>query len=238
MKLFKLFVFILLAAGAVCAQENAQKKDSTQAVSILQTVDDSVSYAIGQNIANNLKDPTMNIDSEILITAMKDGFNGTSIITVDEIKKILTDFNKRLTAKKTYNAKVTGEKNKKASDEFFAANKNKEGVITTNSGLQYKILVKGTGPSPKDTSTVKVHYRGTLLDGREFDSSYKRNEPTEFPVNQVIKGWTEALQLMHVGDKWELYIPANLAYGEQGAGNLIEPNSPLIFEVELLEIVK
>jgi FKBP-type peptidyl-prolyl cis-trans isomerase len=238
MKLFKLFVFVLLAAGVVCAQENAQKKDSTQVVSILKTVDDSVSYAIGQNIANNLKDPAMSINSEILITAMKDGFNGTSIITVDEIKQILTDFNKRLTAKKTYNAKVAGEKNKKASDEFFAANKNKEGVVTTNSGLQYKVLVKGTGPSPKDTSTVKVHYRGTLLDGREFDSSYKRNEPTEFPVNQVIKGWTEALQLMHVGDKWELYIPANLAYGEQGAGNLIEPNSPLIFEVELLEIVK
>ena len=115
-------------------------------------------------------------------------------------------------------------------------NKNKEGVVTLPSGLQYKVLQEGTGRTPTATDTVSTHYRGTLLDGREFDSSYKRNEPTEFPVNRVIKGWTEALQLMKEGSKWMLYIPPHLAYGERGAGGLIGPNETLIFEIELLKV--
>jgi FKBP-type peptidyl-prolyl cis-trans isomerase FklB len=237
MKLTKLIVLVLLVSGVIFAQDQTATSGKP-AATILKTVDDSVSYAIGQNIGNNLKDPAMNINQEILISALKDAFVGTSLLTIDQMKSVLNDFNNRLMAKKSQDAKVLAEKNKKAEDEFLEANKKKEGVVTTASGLQYKILVKGTGASPKDTSTVKVHYRGTLLNGKEFDSSYKRNEPAEFPVNQVIKGWTEALQLMHVGDKWELFIPSNLAYGDQGAGNIIEPGSTLIFEVELLDIVK
>jgi FKBP-type peptidyl-prolyl cis-trans isomerase len=127
-------------------------------------------------------------------------------------------------------------KSKKEGEDFLAANKSKEGVKTTASGLQYKVLKEGKGPKPKSTDTVKVHYRGTLLDGTEFDSSYKRGEPVEFPLDQVIKGWTEGLQLMPAGSKYQFWIPANLAYGEPGNRG-IPPNSTLIFEVELLEIV-
>ena len=122
------------------------------------------------------------------------------------------------------------------AEKFIMENKNKEGVVTLPSGLQYKVLQEGTGRTPTATDTVSTHYRGTLLDGREFDSSYKRNEPTEFPVNRVIKGWTEALQLMKEGSKWMLYIPPHLAYGERGAGGLIGPNETLIFEIELLKV--
>ena len=129
------------------------------------------------------------------------------------------------------------EKALKAGEEFLAANAKKDGIKTTESGLQYKIEKEGTGAIPADTSVVRVHYKGTLIDGTEFDSSYKRGEPTEFPVNRVIKGWTEALQLMPVGSKWTLYIPSNLAYGPQGARGAIGPNETLIFEVELIDIV-
>jgi len=238
MKLVKLFLFILVATSIISAQEKNQTTEQTPATVILKTVDDSVSYAIGQNIGNNLKDPAMNINFEVMMASMKDAFSGSSLLSMDDMKAVLTSFNKRLMEKKNADAKAVGEKNKKVGEEFLAANKKKEGVITTASGLQYKVLTKGTGASPKDTSTVKVNYRGTLIDGREFDSSFKRNQPAEFPVNQVIKGWTEALQLMHVGDKYELYIPSTLGYGDQGAGQMIESGSTLIFEVELLDIVK
>jgi FKBP-type peptidyl-prolyl cis-trans isomerase len=126
--------------------------------------------------------------------------------------------------------------NKAAGEAFLAENKTQKGVITLDSGLQYKVITPGAGDSPDINDKVKCHYRGSLINGREFDSSYKRNEPAVFPVNGVIKGWTEALQLMKVGAKWMLYVPSDLAYGDQGAGNVIEPGSTLIFEVELLEI--
>jgi FKBP-type peptidyl-prolyl cis-trans isomerase FklB len=132
--------------------------------------------------------------------------------------------------------KVVGEKNVKEGETFLAANKKKEGVVTLPSGLQYKILKTGDGPKPTKDQTVKCHYRGTLIDGTEFDSSYKRGEPTEFPVGQVIKGWTEALQLMPVGSKWQLFIPSDLAYGPNGAGQMIGPNVTLIFDIELISI--
>ena len=132
--------------------------------------------------------------------------------------------------------KNIAEKNKKEGDAFLEANKKKDGVITLPSGLQYKIIKEGSGPKPTATQTVKCNYRGTLIDGKEFDSSYKRGEPTEFPVGQVIKGWTEALQLMPVGSKWQLFIPSNLAYGENGGGSMIGPNAALIFDIELISI--
>lgn len=134
------------------------------------------------------------------------------------------------------NAKKVGEKNKREGDVFLAENKKKPGVKTLPSGLQYKVLKEGTGRTPKKADTVVTHYRGTLLDGKEFDSSYRRGEPATFPLNHVSRGWTEALQLMKVGSKWELLVPAQLAYGENGAGSDIGPNATLIFEVELLGI--
>jgi FKBP-type peptidyl-prolyl cis-trans isomerase FklB len=145
---------------------------------------------------------------------------------------------KEMMAKATETQKKAGEKNKKEGDTFLAENKKKPGVVTLPSGLQYKILKEGTGPTPKATDTVVTQYRGTLINGKEFDSSYKRNQPATFPCNQVIAGWTEALQKMKVGSKWQLFVPSNLGYGENGAGGDIGPNATLIFEVELIDIKK
>lgn len=243
MKLTKLFLLIIIAVGIVNAQDKTQTEKPAAAAKpasvILKTIEDSISYAIGQNIGTNLKDPSMNINFDVLTAGLKDARGGSSLMTMDQMKSVMNEFNKRMIAKRTADMKVAAERNKKIGEEFLAENKKKEGVVTTPSGLQYKVLVKGSGDSPTDSSTVKVNYRGTLIDGKEFDSSYKRGEPAEFPVTGVIKGWTEALKMMHVGDKWELYIPSDLAYGEQGAGGgMIEPNAVLIFEVELLDIVK
>ena len=231
MKFVKVLVFMLFVVSLSYAQQEEKKLQ-------LKSFEDSVSYCIGQNIGKNLKDPNMKINFDALSEGMKDLLSGTSLLKEDEIQKVLMAFNQKMMAKRNEEMSEIKIKNKKIADEFLAANKTKEGVVSLENGLQYKVLKSGTGPSPKDTNVVKVHYRGTLLDGREFDSSYKRGEPAEFPLNQVIKGWTEALQLMHVGDKWELYIPPELGYKEQGAGEMIQPNSALIFEVELLDIVK
>ena len=148
------------------------------------------------------------------------------------------EFQKQQKAKMEETNKVDAEKNKKAGEEFLAANKVKEGIVTTESGLQYRVINEGSGPKPTETDNVTVHYKGTLIDGEEFDSSYKRNQPATFPVNGVIKGWTEALQLMSKGSKWELFIPSEIAYGPNGAGGAIGPNEVLIFEVELIDINK
>lgn len=203
---------------------------------MLKTFDDSVSYSIGQNIARNLKGPEMHINFEALAQGMKDQVSGTSLLSEEEIQYILTLFNQKLMAKQNEQLKAVKEKNKAEGLAFLEQNKKKEGVVTLPNGLQYKVISSGNGPSPKATDTVKVHYKGTLIDGREFDSSYRRGEPAVFPLNKVIKGWTEGLQLMKVGDKWTLYIPSELGYGENGAGEMIGPNSTLIFDVELLGI--
>ena len=154
----------------------------------------------------------------------------------EERDKTLQAFQKEMMEKQIAASKEAAEKNKAEGEKFLAENKTKDGVKTTASGLQYKVLKEGSGASPKETDTVVTNYRGTLIDGTEFDSSYKRNEPASFPVNRVIKGWTEALQLMKPGAKYQLFIPSSLAYGERGAGQLIGPNATLIFEVELLSI--
>ena len=204
----------------------------------LKTPKDKVSYSIGINWGTQLSQAKGKIDIEKVSQGMKDGFNGQQPkLTMDEMKQVINDF--QVAMQKEQQAKINqmGSTNKKAGEDFLAKNKKEKGVKTLASGLQYKIIKAGAGASPKASDTVVTHYRGNLIDGKVFDSSYKRGQPATFPVNGVIKGWTEALQKMKVGGKWKLFIPADLAYGEKGPAS-IGPNSVLIFEIELLEIKK
>ena len=179
----------------------------------------------------------MDIDPAALLRGLQDATSGAKpLLTDEQVKETMTAYSKSMMEKQTVANKEAANKNAEAGEKFLAENKGKEGVKTTASGLQYKVIKEGTGPSPKETDTVETHYRGTLINGTEFDSSYSRNEPATFPVNRVIKGWTEALQLMKVGSKYELWIPPSIAYGERGAGQDIGPNETLHFEVELLGI--
>ncbi len=204
---------------------------------VLKTDRDKVSYSIGLDIGTNFKRQSLDLDSKALAAGIADGLSGGKpLLTEDEVRKVLAQFQQQMAAKAQQAAQQLAEKNQKAGEAFLAENKKKKGVITLPSGLQYQVIKTGTGKIPKATDTVTTHYRGTLIDGTEFDSSYKRGEPASFQVNGVIKGWTEALQLMKVGSKWQLFIPSNLAYGPQGAGQVIGPNATLIFEIELLSI--
>ena len=203
----------------------------------LKTDKDKVSYAIGVNIGKSMRKDTVDVDPAIFSRGMKDAMaGGKLLLTDDEIKATLTKLQTDLRARQEVAMQKAGEINKKAGDDFLAQNKTKEGVVALPDGLQYKILKEGNGPKPAATDSVVCNYRGTLIDGTEFDSSYKRGQPATFPVNGVIKGWTEAVQLMPVGSKWQLFVPADLAYGNRGAGPDIGPNATLIFEVELLSI--
>jgi FKBP-type peptidyl-prolyl cis-trans isomerase len=196
----------------------------------LTTTKDKLSYALGMNFGENLHKQSVEVDPSIIVRGMKDGLaGGKTLMTEEEARTAITDLMAGL-------RKQHEEQMKKEGDEFLAANKSKPGVVALPSGLQYKILQAGTGPKPAATDSVVCNYRGTLINGKEFDSSYKRGQPATFPVGGVIKGWTEALQLMPVGSKWQLFIPSELAYGPRGAGADIGPNSTLIFEVELLSI--
>lgn len=194
---------------------------------------DKVSYALGLSIGNNFKSSGINaITVEDFVNGLKSVMEETTpAISYDEAKGIINDFFTKLQSEKL-------ELNLKAGQEFLEVNKNREGVVTLPSGLQYQVLQSGNGAHPTATDKVKCHYEGSLINGTVFDSSVKRGEPAVFGVNQVIPGWVEALQLMKEGDKWRLFIPSNLGYGEHGAGEVIEPNSALVFDVELLEIVK
>jgi FKBP-type peptidyl-prolyl cis-trans isomerase len=195
------------------------------------------SYALGENLGRSLKRDEVDVDPAIVAEGIKDGLAGRkALMTDEEATAALTKLKMEVKTKMDAKMNALSVANKQAGDAFLAANKNKEGVVTLPSGLQYKILKEGTGPKPTATDTVECNYRGTLIDGKEFDSSYKRGEPVSFPVGGVIKGWTEALQLMPVGSKWQLFVPASLAYGDRGAGADIAPNSTLVFEVELLSI--
>ena len=207
----------------------------------LNTPKDKQSYAIGINVgkglSQNLKQTGVDIDPAILTRAIKDVLSGsTQSMTDQEAQATLTALQADMRKTQDEKAKQLSESNKKEGDEFLAANKTKEGVTTLPDGLQYKILQEGTGPKPAATDSVTVNYRGTLLNGAEFDSSYKRGQPATFNVGGIIKGWTEALQLMPVGSKWQIFIPSDLAYGARGAGRDIGPNATLVFEVELLSI--
>jgi FKBP-type peptidyl-prolyl cis-trans isomerase FklB len=209
---------------------------SSQPASPLKDQKDKVSYALGMNLAANLKNQSIEVDPNLVAQAMKDYLAGKTLMTDDESRATLVQLQNDLRAKQEQERQKLADDNKKEGDAFLAANKTKEGVVTTPSGLEYKVLTQGTGPKPTAGDTVTCNYKGTLINGKEFDSSYKRGQPAEFPVSGVIRGWTEALQLMPVGSKYQLFIPADLAYGIRGAGADIGPNSTLIFEVELISI--
>ncbi|MEP6685834.1 MAG: FKBP-type peptidyl-prolyl cis-trans isomerase [Verrucomicrobiota bacterium] len=222
---------IVLATVALALTGFAQ--DKTQ----LKDTKDKVSYSIGLDIGRTFNKQKMDINLEVLQKGLKDGVSGAkALLTEDEVKQTMTAYSKEMQEKQTNANKEAAQKNAATGEVFLAENKKKEGIKTTASGLQYKVLKEGTGPTPKVSDSVTTHYRGTLIDGKEFDSSYKRGEPATFPVSGVIKGWTEALQLMKVGSKYQLFVPYALAYGERGAGQDIGPNETLIFEVELLGI--
>ena len=202
----------------------------------LVTEKDKQSYAIGLNVGKSLHRDSVDVEPEFVLQGLKDALaDGKVLLTDDEIKTVMTDLQNQVRQKQEEKRLAAVETNKKEGAAFLAANATKPGVVTMPSGLQYKVLVAGTGPKPTADDQVVCNYRGTLLDNTEFDSSYKRGQPATFGVSGVIKGWTEALQLMPVGSKWQLFIPSDLAYGERGKGP-IEPNATLIFEVELLSI--
>jgi FKBP-type peptidyl-prolyl cis-trans isomerase FklB len=224
---------LIICLGAVCiasiglAQDKAQLKDQK----------DKASYSIGYDIGETFKKQNVELNPDALFGGLKDALAGKeAALTKEDREKTLQAFQKEMMEKQVAASKEAATKNAAEGEKFLTENKKKEGVKTTASGLQYKVLKEGSGASPKETDTVVTNYKGTLLDGTEFDSSYKRNEPASFPVNRVIKGWTEALQLMKPGAKYQLFIPSSLAYGERGAGQLIGPNATLIFDVELLSI--
>jgi FKBP-type peptidyl-prolyl cis-trans isomerase FklB len=221
-------------AGAACCAAALAAETNMK----LENNKDKASYAIGMDIGRSFKKQQLELNMDAVTQGVRDAYSGKKelLLTDEQTKEVMETFKREFMAKRETVMKEAGVKNKEEGEKFLAANKSKEGVKTTASGLQYKVLKEGTGPKPKANDTVRTHYRGTLIDGTEFDSSFKRNEPATFPLNGVIPAWTEALQLMPVGSKWQLFAPSELAYGERGAGQDIGPNSTLIFEVELLSI--
>ncbi len=227
----KLQVIIALSLVLFVSQVSAEEK------LMLKDQKDKVSYSIGTNIGNNFKKQSMDINPDALMQGIKDTLSGEkALMTEQEMNETMKAFQQEMMTKQAELAKIIGEKNKTEGDLFLAENKKKEGVITLSSGLQYKVINEGSGTIPTLTDKVIVHYRGTLIDGTEFDSSYRRGQPVTFPVNGIIAGWKEALQLMKAGSKWQLFIPPTLAYGERGAGRTIGPNATLIFDIELLSL--
>ena len=230
----KNLAMVLAAAFAVStsfAQEKAQTKDAP--ATTLTSQKDKVSYSIGLDIGFTVQKQNMELNPDVLVQGLKDALSGKPpLLTEQQVRETMTTFQKDMEEKQASKGKEAAA----VGEKFLAENKGKPDVKTTASGLQYKVIKEGSGASPKATDTVEVNYRGTLTDGTEFDSSYKRGESAKFPVNGVIKGWTEALQLMKVGSKYQLFIPSALAYGERGAGAQIPANSTLIFEVELLSM--
>jgi FKBP-type peptidyl-prolyl cis-trans isomerase FklB len=203
----------------------------------LTTEKDKFSYALGMNLGTSLHKQSVPVDPNILLRGLKDALaGGKTAMTEDQARAALMVVQNEIRKKQEEQMQLAGEAGKKEGEAFLAANKAKDGVVALPSGLQYKILTAGTGPKPTTSDSVVCNYRGTLINGTEFDSSYKRGEPATFPVSGVIKGWTEALQLMPVGSKWQLFVPSDLAYGERSPDPSIGPNSTLIFEVELLSI--
>jgi len=220
------------------AQPAAPAQPSGQQAGKPESVQDRASYVIGYNLGRTLKQNDVNANSDLIVKGLRDGLGGgTGMLTDAEMQSTMQEFQKQVQEQQEAKQKVIGEKNKTEGEAFLAKNKARPGVKTTASGLQYEVQKEGTGPTPKATDTVTVNYKGTLMDGTTFDSSYDRGQPATFVLNQVIPGWTEGVQLMKVGSKYKFYIPAALGYGDRGAGNVIGPNAPLVFEVELLSVV-
>jgi FKBP-type peptidyl-prolyl cis-trans isomerase FklB len=227
-------MFLLMFAFGCTAEETKAAPDLK-----LDTQKSRISYTIGANIAKDFKAQQIDIDADVLVQGLKDGLAGKELrLTDEEMVSEIQAFQKEMQAKMVAEMEALAAKNKAAGEAFLAENAKKEGVKVTESGLQYKIIEEGEGPSPGPSDMATVNYRGTLIDGTQFDSSYDRGQPATFPVGGVIAGWTEALQLMKPGAKWQLVIPSNLAYGERGAGKDIGPNSTLVFDVELLSVEK
>ncbi|GAA4399611.1 macrophage infectivity potentiator Mip [Nibrella viscosa] len=230
------------AAGAPAKKPAtaAQKATPATASSRIATSRDSLSYSIGVSIAQNIKQQGIeDLNTDVLARGLQDALKGQKLaMSEEQSQQILMAYMQKQYAAKMEESKKAGEANKKVGDAFLAENKSKPGVITTASGLQYQVVKEGTGPKPTTNDKVKAHYTGRLINGTVFDSSVERGQPIEIPVTGVIPGWVEALQLMPVGSKWTLFIPGSLAYGERGAGGAIGPNETLIFDIELLEIVK
>jgi FKBP-type peptidyl-prolyl cis-trans isomerase FklB len=220
------------------AQSQQPPAASSPNIPALPTDKDKISYAIGMNIGKGLHKDDIEVDPNLLLRGLKDGLSGgQTLMTDDQVQSTMTQLQGQLRQKMEAQRAEAAETNKKEGDAFLAANKTKPGVVALPSGLQYKVLTQGTGPKPTASDTVTCNYRGTLINGTEFDSSAKHGgQPATFPVSGVIKGWTEALQLMPVGSKWQLYIPPTLAYGPRGAGGDIGPDATLIFDVELVSI--
>ena len=219
----------------------AKKPAATAPATTLKDTKEKFSYALGlslgTNLRGNLRKQEVDFDPNIVALGMKDALaNNKHLLTDQEADAVLKQMQAEVREKQAAKVKAIGEKNKTEGAAFLASNKSKPEVVTLPSGLQYKVITAGAGPKPTASDSVVCNYRGTLLDGTEFDSSYKRGQPATFPVNGVIKGWTEALQLMPVGSKWQLFVPPDLAYGDRGAGQDIGPGSTLVFEVELLSI--
>jgi FKBP-type peptidyl-prolyl cis-trans isomerase FklB len=226
MKLITAIICLLITAGLALAEQKEPKTEKER-----------LSYSMGAATGAQLKKQEVEVDTDMFSRGLADAITGDKLqMSEQDLQQTLMQFQQDRMAKQAEKSKVLGEKNKKEGESFLAENKKKEGVKTLPSGLQYKVITEGKGKQPKAADTVVTNYKGTLLDGIEFDSSYKRNQPATFPVNGVIKGWTEALQLMKEGSKWQLFIPSELAYGERGAGAQIGPNATLIFEVELISI--
>lgn len=230
-------VLIALTAAGFCAVGFSAV--AATAKGPLTDKKDKVSYSIGIDIGKSLQKQKLEINPDVFLAGLKDGMSDKySLLPEEDIKQTLMSLQNELFEKQKTEMKAVAEKNLSEGQKFLAENKKRKDVVSLPSGLQYRIIKEGRGDSPKATDTVKTNYIGKLIDGKKFDSSYDRGEPAQFAVNAVIPGWTEALQLMKPGAKWELFIPANLAYGEQGIGSVIGPNSTLIFEVELMGVEK
>jgi len=224
----------IVFAGLLCAASItvAQNKEAT-----LKTQKDQISYSLGVNIGQNFRIQGVEADVNILLQGIRDGLaNGKLKMTEQEMTECMNKYQTELMAKQQEKQKVMGAKNQQEGEKFLAENKKKEGITTTLSGLQYKVLKMGTGAKPKVTDNIEIQYRGTTLDGKEFDSSYKQGQAVTYPLSKMIQGWKEGLQLMPVGSKFQFFIPPSLAYGERGAGADIEPNATLIFEIDLVSI--
>lgn len=225
--------FVVLAALVVISFSSATEKKKAE----LKTQKQKASYGLGMDIGKNFKDQFPDVDVDALVRGFRDALAGTKpAIGEAELADVMKTFQADMMKKRSEHMSALAEKNKTDGETFLAENKKKEGVVTLPSGLQYKVIKEGNGPKPTPTDTIKCNYRGTLIDGKEFDSSYKRGEPAKFVLGKVIPGWIEGLRLMSVGSKYEFFIPSNLAYGDRGAGADIGPNATLIFEVELLGI--